>query len=372
MDKSLKKIIIISAINFRNGGPLSILQDCLSYADKSLYSDYRIIALVHNKNLLKKMENIEFIEFPKSVSSYLYRIYYEYFYFKKISQQLNPWLWLSLHDMTPNIHAQLQAVYCHNPSPFYTITFKEFWLDPKFFFFNLFYKYLYKINIQKNQFVIVQQEWLRHKFESFFGNKNIIVAHPEIKLDQHTHLREETDNEQTYHFFFPTLPRVFKNIDVICQAVKILNTKDIPPFKVTLTINGTENRYANALYKSYKDIKGLAFIGKISRDEVFHIYQNTDCLIFPSKLETWGMPITEFQNYDKPMLIADLEYAHETVGNYKKTKFFHPDDPENLAKQMEKAINHQLVYDTPKSHPIPQPFVHNWKELFNILLKGNI
>lgn len=52
--KQMKKTIVISAINFRNGGPLSVLNDCLQYLDKELSSTYKIVALVHKETILNK------------------------------------------------------------------------------------------------------------------------------------------------------------------------------------------------------------------------------------------------------------------------------------------------------------------------------
>lgn len=369
MNTMPKQTIIISAINFRDGGPLSVLQDCLRYVNNHLSSEYRIIALVHKIELFQNLEHIELIEFPKSAASYLYRLFYEYIYFKKISEKYDPFLWLSLHDMTPNVKASIRAVYCHNPAPFYNITFKDFWLDPRFALFNFLYKYLYQINIQKNHFVIVQQEWIRKKFELMYRVKQTIVAHPSIEIT-HTNqtITENTQIQKNYLFFFPTIPRVFKNIELICEAIKILNDKKISRFEVTLTIDGTENRYAKWLIKNYQNVQNLNFIGRQTREKVFELYQTTDCLIFPSKLETWGMPITEFQSFNKPILVADLEYAHETVKNYQKISFFDPYDPSDLAKYMQKAILQQLVFDSNKPIMISSPYAQNWDELFAILL----
>lgn len=369
MNTQIKKTIIISAINFRNGGPLSVLQDCLLYVNNHLSSEYRIIALVHKIELFQNLTQIELIEFPKSASSYLYRLYYEYIHFKKISLQYDPYLWLSLHDMTPNVDANIRAVYCHNPSPFYNITVKDFWLDPKFALFNFFYKYLYGINIQKNNYVIVQQAWIRKKFKQIYDVKNVIVAHPSIDtIEIAKSIEKDLQKVKKYHFFFPTIPRVFKNIELICEAVKILNDKKISGFEVTLTIDGTENRYAKSLINNYKDAENINFIGKQTREKVFELYQITDCLIFPSKLETWGIPITEFQNFNKPILLADLEYAHETAKNYQKIKFFNPYDPYDLADYMHKAILQQLVFDPIEPILTSTPYAQNWNELFTILL----
>ena len=161
----MKKIIVISAVNVRSGGPLSILRDLLNYLDTSLANSYRVIALVHSKSIAPNIKNIHFIEFPKSASSYLYRLYYEYFYFYKLSKELNPYLWLSLHDMTARVNATIQAVYCQNPSPFYKLTKKDFFLDKNFALMNFLYKFIYQINIQQNNFVIVQQNWMKDEFK---------------------------------------------------------------------------------------------------------------------------------------------------------------------------------------------------------------
>lgn len=177
-----KETIIISAINLIEGGPLSIFQGCLKYLSDNLANRYRIIALVNRKNLFN-FPNIKYLEFPRSKESWINRLFYEYFYFYKLSTRLNPLLWLSLHDITPDVSANRLAVYCHNASPFYRIKFSDLMIDPKFALFNFFYKYLYAINIKKADFVIVQQECFRCSLRKLFNLKNIIVAHPEVTED---------------------------------------------------------------------------------------------------------------------------------------------------------------------------------------------
>ena len=54
----MKKKIIVSAINFRSGGPLSILNDCLEYLDANLSENFDVIALIHKKSVLVETNNI--------------------------------------------------------------------------------------------------------------------------------------------------------------------------------------------------------------------------------------------------------------------------------------------------------------------------
>lgn len=362
----MKKTIVISAINLRSGGTLSILNDCLEYLDKELSSTYKIVALVHNKTILNKTDNIEFIEFPNSAKSYFYRLYYEYVYFKKLSKKLKPYLWLSLHDMTPNVVSDIRAVYCHNPSPFYKINLNEFFLDYKFALFSWLYKYLYKINITKNNFVIVQQEWLRDEFIKLYGVENVVVANPNIEISiQNEKTIEKSDKTI---FFYPSFPRVFKNFELICEAVSLIDSSYADKFEVILTIDGSENKYSKDIFDKYSQYENIKFIGLQTREKVFEIYSKSDCLIFPSKLETWGLPLSEFKTYDKPILAIDLPYAKETVGNYSKVKFFSLNNSKELAKYMENIIDGCLEYDETQAKLKSELSSSSWKELFEILL----
>ena len=365
----MKKLIIVSAVNLVEGGPLTVLQGCLRYLSANLSTEFEIIALVNRKELFP-FENIKYLEFPASKKSWFNRLYYEYHYFSKLAKQLKPFLWLSLHDITPNVTANRLAVYCHNPSPFYKLSFKEAMMDPKFALFNIFYKFLYRINIKKSNFVIVQQDWLRQEFIKTYKIKNVIVSHLNVYNE---HFEKEADKvispDSNFIFFYPAFPRVFKNFEVICKASEILLKQGIYNFQVIFTIFGAENCYSRYIYNSFKHIKNIKFVGILSRDTVLELYNNVNCVIFPSKLETWGIPITEAKLFMKPLLLADLEYAHETLGAYDKVKFFDPDDAEQLADAMKELINRTAVFEKTEANIIPAPFSQNWKELFDILLR---
>lgn len=366
MGKCLKPVIVISAVNFKSGGPLSILQDCLSYMQEYYIDSYRVVALVHSKALLTNIDGIECIEFPKSIKLYLYRIYYEYFYFNTLSKELKPYLWLSLHDMTPTVKADIRAVYCHNPSPFYKLHLKQYLFDPTFTLFHLLYKFIYKINIKKNNYVVVQQDWLRQKFKKIYKLDSVVVAYPNIQVID---AKSATNKAEKYQFFFPTLPRFFKNVEVIIDAVRILNQIEYKNFEVVITIDGVENKYARYIKEYSASVENINFIGKIPREQVFDFYRQCDCLIFPSKLETWGLPITEFKAFAKPMLVADLPYAYETVGEYQKVNFFDPDNAQELANQMQGVMEGDILFSGNKKSSVAAPFTQNWAELFHLLLQ---
>jgi len=368
----MKKKIVLSAINFFEGGPLSILFECLDYMDTEIFKNYEIVALISNKNLVKnKFKNIEFKEYPKARKSYLFRLFYEYIYFEKIAKKINADFWFSLHDITPNVGNIPQVVYCHNPSPFYKANLSDLLIQPSLFFFSLFYKYLYKKNIKKNDFVIVQQLWLKNRFVEMYNldNNKVIIARPQIKKI-YKNLKTSKTISSKKKFLFPTYPRPFKNIEVIGDAVILLNKFNIKNFKVILTINGSENKYSSKIYNKYKNVDCIEFIGICTREEIYNLYSEVDFLIFPSKLETWGLPISEFKQFNKPILLAKLPYAEETIGDYDKVKFFNPEKPSELAMIIKELIEKDnITFDKTKAINYPDPNVESWKDLFEFILK---
>ena len=371
-----KKTIIISAINFNEGGPLTIYKECLKCLEENFLEEYKVVALVHDKSLFSEYEGkIEIIEFKDSKRSYLKRIYYEYFYFKKLSKKFKPYLWFSLHDMTPNVVADKRVVYCHNSIIFYDMKRKDMINEFKMFMFSKFYKYIYKINIKKNNFVVVQQDWIRKRFKKIFKIKNVVVAHPNVVIDDSNNNCKNTKIVKN-SFLYPSFPRIFKNFEVICKAVEILENKNIENFKVYLTIDGNENIYSKEIVEKYGRLKCIEFIGLQTRENLMKYYSKIETVIFPSKLETWGLPISEAKAFGKNIILADLEYAHETLGTYEKVMFFGPDDAEKLAEKMEMLINDDenmknIEFDGNFEKNIEKPFCKNWKELFDILLLDN-
>ena len=367
MDAPMKKRMVVSAVNFTEGGPLTVLRDCLEAAVANLGGAWEVIALVHDRSILA-IPGVTFLEFPKAKKNWFLRLYYEWFYFYGLSLKLRADLWLSLHDVTPRVKAGRRVVYCHNPSPFYRISLQEAWLDKKFFLFNSFYLYLYGAGIQNNNLVVVQQEWLRREFEQKFGMRNVVVAYPKVhsvkKLDC------QRDPVKPFRFLYPSLPRVFKNFEVVCEGARLLNSTIKGQFKVVLTLDGTENAYSAKLVDAFRSEPGIEFVGRLNRDQMLEQYSLCDCVVFPSKLETWGLAITEAKAFGIPVLAADLPYAHETVGNCDDAEFFPACDPEALASRMAGMMEQGRK---PNSVAIPEPrppFASDWDRLLEILTCG--
>jgi glycosyltransferase involved in cell wall biosynthesis len=362
-----KPTIVVSAINVFGAGPLAVVLDCLNELHENYTSDYEVYALVHNRALFENLPKIRFIQFPLSRLCYLLRVYYEYCYFRRLSRRLQPYLWFSLHDMTPNVVAHRRAVYCHNASGFYDSTLRDLYFSPRFYLFSKFYNHLYGINIRQNDFVVVQQDWLRREFIQRYQPRRVLVATPKGSV-----IAPQSHGKQSevYTFFYPAFPRPFKNLEVIIDAVARLTSAIYREFAVLVTLDGSENRYARYITRKCGWGGPIRLIGIQPRNRVFELYAQSDCLLFPSKLESWGLPLSEFKAFGKPILVSDLPYAHETIGAYDKACFFNPDSPEELATRMASAINRDSSIFTTNSQLPPKPDAASWRELLDIVIGG--
>ena len=208
---------------------------------------------------------------------------------------------------------------------------------------------------------------MRKEFIARYPVRNVIVAYPSITLWDFRQ-GDTVKPGRVKTFFFPSYPRFFKNIEVIGEAARILISQGKSNFEVLLTIDGTENSYSRKLSRIFADVSALKFIGLQTRERIYDLYKEADCLIFPSRLETWGLPISEFKQFRKSILAADLPYAHETVGQYDLVRFFDPSNPKELALRMEEFLDGRISYDYCETKVPERPFAKDWDELLDMLV----
>ena len=362
----MKPRIVISGVNLVDLGPLAIFRQALSTLVIACGEQYDIVALVQREAALA-IPGVTYMEFPDVKGSWLKRLHFEYFQSLQISRSLQPVLWIAMHDITPRVECGQQFVYCHNPSPFYRFNLRETFLDPKFGMFTIFYRFLYGLFLHSNAGVIVQQDWIRSEFKKRYGVKNVLVAHPALAIGKVPDLTTQA-SAAPYRFFYPAFPRTFKNHELILSAVKLLEERGVTNFEVLLTVDAGSNRCGAGLAHRYSTLRNVRWLGALPQAQVYDLYSKSSCLLFPSRLETWGLPLTEFKTTGKPVLAADLPYAHETVGTYGPVEFFDVDDPAALANLMQKAIEGTLKWRTVRANPIQQPFARDWLALWGLIV----
>ncbi|MGB7604382.1 MAG: glycosyltransferase, partial [Lutisporaceae bacterium] len=145
-------------------------------------------------------------------------------------------------------------------------------------------------------------------------------------------------------FFYPASEFEYKNHRVLIEACKKLRQEKIKDYKVKFTLKGDENDY---VFKLFNDVKAnnlpIEFIGSLSREKVFELYTKS-VLIFPSFIETYGLPMLEAKLHKGIILASDCPFSHEILDEYENAYFFDPFDCEYLARLIKDILVNKITY----------------------------
>ena len=348
MDGSVPRTVVVSAVNIRKGGTLTILKDCLKYlSGLAEAGEWKVIALVHRQSLCE-FPGIEYIEIPWSAKGWGRRLWCEYVTMHRISKDLAKregrpvYMWLSLHDTTPRVVAEHQEVYCQTSFPFLKIIPRDWVMDPKVPLFALFTRWAYRINVKRNDCLIVQQEWFKDALSRLLHlpAEKFRVIPPQ--LPDMSAIKPSDIHYDVPMFFYASSPDCHKNFETLCEAARLLEDElGKGKFKVVLSISGNENKYARWIHSKWGAVDSIEYAGYMSREDLFGLYKAADAFVFPSRVETWGLPISEYLGVTEGkgmLLLADLPYAHGVAAETPGARYFPARDAQALKKLMYESI----------------------------------
>jgi glycosyltransferase involved in cell wall biosynthesis len=210
-------------------------------------------------------------------------------------------------------------------------------------------------------------------------NVNTIVSSPVHTLagvheDDGLHEFDRQIISNPIVLFYPALARTFKNFELVLAAFEYLSKYSPGVYKrlkLILTIGDGNGRYERKLVSKYAHLTNVSFVGILTREDVDRCYQLCDVVIFPSRLETWGLPISEAKSFNKPLLLADLPYARETLGVYDRVKLINVDDYKELAIVLGKLFLEESVFSKydDRSEKVGKS-INSWDELRDYIMKS--
>lgn len=326
--------IMVFDVPAESGGALSIL--------KEFYHEYRAdenneYIFVVSKPELEETKNIKVLRYPWIKKSWLHRLYFDNFIAPKLVLEFEVDEVFSLQNIIVPHTEVKQTVYVHNSLPFAEYRFKLLenrllWIHQ-----NVISRSIFK-SIKKAHRVIVQTNWMKRAcIEKLNVNGDKIeVMFPKINVEVKQYFKQKKKNIPT--FFYPASGVVFKNHKVIVEACMELKKQGIKDYKVIFTLNGDENKNIHALYRKVKEYDlPIDFIGNISRDKVYEYYLRA-VLIFPSYIETVGLPLIEAKLHKTPIIASDCAFSHEVLDGYENVCFFNKFDCVKLKELMKKNI----------------------------------
>lgn len=363
-------VCVFAAQNFRDGGPWRIINDAVtSFAS---FSNHTLVIAIVSKPLEQDRQNIIQIIEPNSKRSWLVRLVYEKFLFNHFSRRLNLDIsfWFAMHDITPIVKAKYLFTYYHNPTPFWRPSFFQALLAPSIALYSLLYIYVCRFNIYRNVFVIVQQNWIRVKILQRFPRLPVVVCSPSLVSPHPSSVPISSisqvlpSSSPDVHpflskpfFLCPCTPRVFKRIETAIFAFQKISTQT----RLVITVSGNENLYTRYLRQISRSSDMIVFLGYQSRQQMDSLYSECEAVVFPSELETWGLPISEAISHRKTIFLPSLPYAFETAKGYIHAIYY----DHSSIKSLSDALSNFLVSKRSQQSESVR-FLHNHDRTYSL------
>jgi glycosyltransferase involved in cell wall biosynthesis len=86
-------------------------------------------------------------------------------------------------------------------------------------------------------------------------------------------------------------------------------------------------------------------MGNLDKTGLFNLYRNTKCLVYPSKLESFGLPLLEAHNLGLKVVASELDFVRDLLD---PDQTFNPNSPLSIMRAIERmeqySVTRQQVY----------------------------
>lgn len=359
------KNVIVNSSALRSSGGLSIYRQFISHLSEYVNGN-RYYIFVDSTVEQPIIDGVTYI--ADDDHSFSHRIAWEH-------GGLNRWL--KKQKIKPDVIASLQntgtvtrckqVIYYHQPLPFYSHKWNPFKAEERLMWL---YKYIYPLFVQNtinmNTHVVVQIPFIKRGFISRFNidSERVHVLFPDVERIDASTVEPLYKEDGNIHLLYPATPLPYKEHATIVHAMALLR-KHSPHIAAKVRIHFTffANDYPMlwAMVKKMELENLFVMEGCMPYDKLLSLYKSADGLLFPSTIETLGLPLLDATAFGLPIIASDLDYAHEVLDEYQGVVYADCSDYKLWAK----AIEH-ICLCSQKYKPLP-PKESSWKGFFKLI-----
>lgn len=148
------------------------------------------------------------------------------------------------------------------------------------------------------------------------------------------------------NLFYPATDYLYKNHTTLIQAIQSAD-KNV---RLYLTDQGHDCGCEN-----------IHCLNTIPNSHIYSVYNACDALVFPSYIESYGLPLIEAAMIGLPIIAADLPYAREVLDGYEGVRFVQYDAVQKWKEAIESLRKGQ------RYKPIDISRRKSWNEMFEYI-----
>lgn len=364
----VKKNIVVNATALSKSGALTILKQFLKHAGEDERHQY--ICFIPKDLKFQKQNNIIFIEINEM--SWLKRILWDGYMFQRYLNvnRIEAKKVISLQNTSVNTKIE-QVIYLHQPLPFSAVKWSLFKRNQsKLFLYKHFYKIFVLLFAKKNTIFVVQTNWMREALcsQSNIDERRVHVIKPDIYLSDAVITRyHEAPIKSEQILLYPATPLFYKNHLLILSSLSHLKREGkICNIKFQVTFKDNEYPQFSAKVKELELTNHVTYLGSIPYEELISKYHSADIVLFPSYVETFGLPLIEGASLGKPVLCSDLPYSQDVLGGYSGATFLDYQDPYAWANSIIDVLE-RIKNNSFKPGVFEFQQASSWKDFFKLL-----
>ena len=260
-----------------------------------------------------------------------------------------------------------QVVYYHQALPFYKHRWNLLKKDErKLFLYKNIYPFFVKISLTPHTDVVVQTPSVADAFQRrySFPQDRIHVLFPDVETIDVSSVEPFGFQEGTVNFIYPADAHSYKEHATLVKAMERLKQRSAEVCR-SVRIYFTTACDAMPEVRGMIDRSGLGesfvFVGRVPHRQLLEMYKSSDALLFPSAIETIGLPLLEASRFGLPVIVSDLGYAHDVLAGYEGVRFVPAYDFDAWADRIAEVVRHRGKY------PASQPEESSWDRFFSLV-----
>lgn len=270
-----------------------------------------------------------------------------------------------------NCKSSRTIIYYHQPLPLFPFRFSIFSRGAKE---NIFYRYIYplyvKLYLGKRTYIAVQTEDMKLHFARRyrFPVDRISVYYPNIdKIDEDAIAPYEYETG-TYNFVYPAMGAAYKEHITIVHAMERLLSQDSEMarrIRIHFTLERENNGDLIHYLRQHHLEEIFVFHGSLPHDQILSMLKSAEALVFPSVIETFGLPLVEAASLGVPVIANDMEYVREVLHGYSGLNMVKVHDYDEWASMIRSCCEENLRFPY---YQVPEK--DSWKRLFDLIRDG--
>lgn len=362
------KNIVVSAAALRSSGALTIYRQFIERLRKYI-GDNRYFVFVDPEMPQPAIDGVEYIHID--IRGNVRRVRFDWFGFAAALKRrsIRPDLIVSLQNTGVRYPERIpQVIYYHQSIPFYPHRWNPLKkAERTLFFYSRVYPFFVKASLTPRTHVVVQIPFIKRNFIGYFGvpEDRVHVLFPEVEAVDVARIDDYPFEPGLQHFLYPATGVSYKEHRTLVGALKVLRETDLGEFRkirLHFTLAPGEATELEAEIRRAGLEQHVVFEGCVPHAQLLAMYKSACGLLFPSTIETLGLPLLEAAAFGLPVLASDLDYAHEVMGDYTGTEFIPVRDCQQWAQSILNVCRERQKYP-----PLKSADSKSWLEFFALI-----